>query len=175
MLFASPANHKKLVKILAESWKKISFLVKEFVFSKYADLKLASLPNNQLFHRFFFQQFWCNLKWLLRIYILYRTLLKRCPPSFIMKLSCKNLENFDLLLKFMYPHIRKQIFDWYSQNFFKNCLVIFNFLNYWNVSIGFVLNLFFVFAFTKGSGKWNPKYQYFKKTSINLLVFQYVN
>ena len=26
----------------------------------------------------------------------------------------------------------------------------------------------------KGSGKWNPKYQYVKKTSIDLLVFQYM-
>ena len=26
-----------------------------------------------------------------------------------------------------------------------------------------------------GSGKWNPKYQFFKKTSLDLLVFQYAN
>ena len=26
-----------------------------------------------------------------------------------------------------------------------------------------------------GSGKRNPKYQYFKKTSIDVLVFQYAN
>ena len=30
------------------------------------------------------------------------------------------------------------------------------------------------FIYEMGSGKWNSKYQFLKKTSINLLVFQYV-
>ena len=42
------------------------------------------------------------------------------------------------------------------------------FLKYWYFGFHFLEPIFMEIE------KWNPKYQYFKKTSIDLLVFQYV-